>query len=228
MTADPDSVIREHGPEAMRAIIADAIPLRAHILAEILIDGKWYGKQASDCHRRLTERRLIHAAARILAIVSTVRQQRLSREGEQRVKAERAVIAAAARGMLTREDLQLVPPAAITGAGRFLAWRSAALACRRFARRTTFRDARRYLGCVPLDLPRETELQVVEEAAEELSACEAVACSRRSVPALLSGPDARARRTLAALVPVLEALDRGEPLRDTGARLRAAAEGWPA
>ena len=226
MTADPDSVIREHGPEAMQGVLDDAIPLRAHILAEILIDGARYDKLVAECHRRLTERRLIHAAARILAIVSTVRAQRLGHAEDRGAKAERSVIAAAARGMLTREDLQSVPFAAITGAGRFLAWRSAALACRRFARRATFRDARRYLGCAPLDLPRAVEIQLVEDAAEELDACEAVACSRRSVHALLEGPDARARRTLAALLPVLEALDRGEAPRDTGARLRAAAEGW--
>ena len=76
-------------------------------------------------------------------------------------------------------------------------------------------------------LPGEARRGLVDELVLELDACRAIRRpSKRAVERLASGVDVRARRVEAALVPVLEAIAAGDPLLDTGERLRRALAAW--
>ena len=123
-------------------------------------------------------------------------------------------------------ELQAVPADAITTAGRLLAWCAACRTVRILGARTRPAAVWRSIGSAPLDLPRDADIGLREEAADELEQAALVRPRRQAVVELCKGVDARSRRTRAELLPVLEALEVGAPELDTGERLRRAVAAW--
>lgn len=121
MTADPDSFIREHGADATRGLIDDAVPLRASMLADILARGECPDARLLSA-RTLTERDLLTAAAGILAIVARLRAGESLEVADRSADLQRAVIALAIRGHVAPAKLGGIPDDAFTGAARLFAW----------------------------------------------------------------------------------------------------------
>lgn len=252
---DPDSFVRAHGPEAMRSVIDDALPLRASMLRAILTRGECPDPNLLTS-RLLCERDLLTACGAILSIVEQMRAGDRTEIDDESARAQRDVIALAARGRLTAPRLDAMPIDAFTGAPRLFAWVCASRACRILGRRTTFFHARYVLVTSPNVLPTSQRITKADVAAfraahgyeatvEWLMSVAAggppgtMAWLRRETEAELDvaevcepGPEAfgalildhRRRQTQTWLDPVLAAMARGEPLTDTAARLRQAAD----
>jgi hypothetical protein len=253
---DPDSFIKDHGPEAMQAVIDDAIPLRARMLHDVLVKGACPERDIVSAARRLTERDLLEAAGTILSIVAEMRGGERADLDHRSSDAQRAVIALAARGTLSAQKIAAIPDDAFTGGPRLFAWCCAARACRILGRRTTFFHARYCLATAPrppdLARPPITKADIAafreahgleateewllslrdaappgsaawlwRETEEELDFAESIEVPRDALGRLLS--EHRARRVRTYLQPVLVGLE-GEPVIDTAARLRTAAD----
>lgn len=173
---------------------------------------------------RLHERDLLEAAGSLLRWAELARSGARMGVDERTADIQREVIALAARGLAPLARLDVLGDDAFTGAPRLLAWWCARRALRASGRRSTFAGARYALVTAPrLELPREVHEELHRETGEELDDAEAIA--RPSVEAigrLLAHQ--RAQRARAWIAPVLEAMDRGVPAVDTGARLREAAD----
>lgn len=225
--ADPDSYIREHGPEAMAAVIESAAPLRAHLAARVLVHGDCAA--APEVLRR-TE--AVDASDVLLAAAVLIKTAHGAREGareeadERDAPAQRAALSAACHGLVPLAELQAVPSDAITTAGRLLAWTAACRTVRILGARCRPWAVWWSIGSAPIDLPRDADIGLREEAAAELQRALQVRARRQAVVELCKGVDARARRTRAELLPVLEALEVGAPELDTGDRLRRALAAW--
>lgn len=173
----------------------------------------------------LTEAELFGLAGWALAQITIWRAAERSGYEAEGVALQREVIAIAALGTLPLGRLDTIEDDAFTD-GRELAWICARLSLRRFKQRSTFALARQYLATVPDppdDYPRDVWIATVQEAADELNAAEDI--ERPNVAAigrLLAHQ--RALRARAWLGPVLEAMDRGEPMVDTAARIRTGAD----
>ena len=224
---DPASFVLEHGPEAMAAVIESSAPLRAHLAARVLVHGDCAA--APDVLRRteaVDARDLLLAAAVLIKAAHLARTLQREEADERDAPAQRAALAAACHGLVPWEELQAVPCDAITTAGRLLAWCAACRTVRILGSRARPAHVWRSLGAVPLELPRDAAIGVIEEAADELDQACRVRARRQAVAELCKGVDARARRTRAELLPVLEALEVGAPELDTGDRLRRALAAW--
>lgn len=168
---------------------------------------------------------LLESAAGILAMVSLGMGSLRAGADQRAVDLQLAVIASAARGRLHLADLDAVPDVAWTDPARALAALCARHALRTLGpARVSFFAARMALVMVPRFIEREAFGELVRSAETELDYAEATEPSAGAVDALLA--DIRARACLAELRPVLEALDRGEPLRGTGELLRQAADAF--
>ena len=135
-------------------------------------------------------------------------------------------MSAAAHGLVPHDELAAVPLDAITTDYRLLAWCAACRTVRILGERTRPAAVWRSIGSAPLQLPRDADIGLREEAADELQRALQVRARRQAVAELVRGVDARARRTRAELLPVLEALEVGAPELDTGERLRRALAAW--
>ena len=169
---------------------------------------------------------LLRSAAVLLAAAHRARTGAREEQDERDAPAQRAALSAACHGLVPWSELQAVPPDAITTAGRLLAWCAAVRTVRILGERTRPAAVWRSIGSAPLQLPRDADIGLREEAADELHRALQVRARRQAVVELLRGVDARTRRTRAELLPVLEALEVGAPLLETGERLRAALRAW--
>ena len=169
---------------------------------------------------------LLRSAAVLLASAHRARTLQREEADERDAPAQRAALSAACHGLVPWEELQAVPLDAITTAGRLLAWTAACRTVRILGDKARPWAVWRSLGAVPLELPRDALIGVIEEAADELDQACRVRARRQAVAELCKGVDARARRTRAELLPVLEALEVGAPELDTGDRLRRALAAW--
>ena len=169
---------------------------------------------------------LLRSAAVLVAAVHRTRTLQRAEQDERDLPAQRAALSAAAHGLVPLAELQAVPCDAITTAGRLLAWCAAVRTVRILGERTRPAAVWRSIGSAPLDLPRDADIGLREEAADELDQAARIRPRRQAVAELLRGVDARARRTRAELLPVLEALEVGAPDLDTGDRLRRALAAW--
>jgi hypothetical protein len=254
MANDPDEVIREHGAAAMQEVIDGAIPMRAKLLHDVLVRGEIHERDLLSKAWRLTERDLLEAAGGILALVHMMRTGDRGDVDHRSADLQRAVIALAARGSLAAARIGGIPDDAFTGAPRLFAWWCASRACRILGKRATLFHTRYVLATAPRpDLPgppRISKADVAEfreahgyeatvewllgiaehpnpmtwlwrETEAELDAAEGSAAPRDALALLLA--DHRARRVRTYLQPVIAGLD-GDPVIDTAARLRAAAD----
>lgn len=225
---DPASFVLEHGPEAMAAVIASALPLRAHLAARVLVHGDCTA--APDVLRRtepVSVPDVLLAAAVLIKAAHRARVGAREEQDERDAPAQRAALSAAAHGLVPLAELQAVPPDAITTAGRLLAWCAAVRTVRILGSAARPAHVWRSLGAMPLPLlSRDAAIGVIEEASDELDQACRVRARRQAVVELLRGVDARSRRTRAELLPVLEALEVGAPELDTGERLRRALAAW--
>lgn len=170
---------------------------------------------------------LLHAAAALLVHVQRTRTLQRQEADERDAPAQRAALSAVCAGLVPLDELQAVPPDAITTAGRLLAWTCALRTVRILGAKTRPHAVWRSLGAVPpLGLTRDAEIGLLEEAADELRQAAEVRPRRQVVQELVRGIDARSRRCRAELLPVLEALEVGAPELDTGERLRRALAAW--
>ena len=224
---DPASFVLEQGPEAMAAVIESSAPLRAHLAARVLVHGDCAA--APDALRRteaVDASDLLLAAAVLIKAAHLARTLQREEADEHDAPAQRAALSAACHGLVPWEELQAVPADAITTAGRLLAWTAACRTVRILGARARPWAVWRSIGSAPLDLPRDADIGLREEAADELDQAARIRPRRQAVAELLRGVDARARRTRAELLPVLEALEVGAPDLDTGDRLRRALAAW--
>ncbi len=225
---DPAEFIQAHGPEALTSLLAGASDLQAHLACRVLLHGESPGPAvlARAEFEPVGPSELITAAAYLLCLAGRTRAM-LRQEAEDRgAPLEREALAWLARHP---EDAPEGAGEIFTGAARLLL----AVAIKRSAGRgwpAIEEAAAQSLEREPLiDLPSEARRVLVDELAVELDACQAIRRpSKRAVERLASGVDVRARRVEAALVPVLEAIVQGDPLLDTGERLRAALAAWEA
>lgn len=168
---------------------------------------------------------LLQVAAELLQLGDCTREMlrgELAREAEQ---AQRAALAAVARGMVSAEQALAVPPSAISGPARSLAWLSACSALEVFGPGCSFFAARYALATTPrLEMPLNAWMKLLAGAELELDLAESAPCGAWSVRKLLRGEHARAAACFDELLPVMEAMHEGRPLRDTAARLRRAAD----
>jgi hypothetical protein len=169
---------------------------------------------------------LLRSAAVLVEAAHRTRTLQREEQDERDAPAQRAALSAACHGLVPLAELQAVPLDAITTSGRLLAWTAALRSVRILGARTRPAHVWRSLGAAPLDLPRDALIGIVEEAADELDQAASIRPRRQAVIELLRGVDARARRTRAELLPVLEALETGAPELDTGERLRRALAAW--
>ncbi len=169
---------------------------------------------------------LLRSAAVLVAAAHRARTGAREEADERDAPAQRAALSAACHGLVPWSELQAVPPDAITTAGRLLAWCAAVRTVRILGERTRPAAVWRSIGSAPLQLPRDADIGLREEAADELHRALQVRARRQAVVELLRGVDARARRCRAELLPVLEALEVGAPELDTGERLRRALAAW--
>ena len=169
---------------------------------------------------------LLRSAAVLLAAAHRAGTVQREEADERDAPAQRAALSAACAGLVPLAELQAVPLDAITTAGRLLAWCAAVRTVRILGSAARPAHVWRSLGAVPLELSRDAAIGVIEEAADELDQACRVRARRQAVVELLRGVDARARRTRAELLPVLEALEAGAPELDTGDRLRRALAAW--
>lgn len=124
---DPDSFIREHGPEAMQDAIDAATPMRAALL-QAVVRGEYVDPKSLA--RRVTEVDLIEAAAGILAIVSQLRNGECAEVESESVDLQRSAIVLAMTGRVAPAKLARIPDAAFVGAPRLFAWACALHALR--------------------------------------------------------------------------------------------------
>ena len=169
---------------------------------------------------------LLRCAAVLLAAAHRARTGAREEADERDAPAQRAALSAACAGLVPWEELQAVPCDAITTAGRLLAWTAAVRTVRILGDKARPWAVWWSIGSAPLDLPRDADIGLREEAADELDQAARIRPRRQAVVELCKGVDARARRTRAELLPVLEALEVGAPELDTGERLRRALAAW--
>ena len=182
----------------------------------------------------MTPATLLHAAAGMLAIAQQTRGMLADERAEQEAPRERAAIAAVALGRVDLATAYRVPLFALTGAPRLLLWTAASRSLRVRGQAWLRRSALRSWGEVwdaveaaPLaGLPAAVALDLRGEALQELQACREVRANGRAVAELAGSIDVRARAVGELLVPVLAAIQRGEPLLETGDRLRMALRVW--
>ncbi len=171
-----------------------------------------------------TRQDLIEAAGGILAIIHRTDAGVKCEVDDRSADLQRTVIALAARGLMLPSRLGRVPADAFTGAPRLFAWWCAERACSRLGRRSTFFAARYVRVTAPaLDLPLEEWADLNHETDDELDAAEAIdAPTGEAVGRLLL--DHRGRLLRDWLAPVLSGIASGDPMADTAARLRQAAD----
>jgi len=169
---------------------------------------------------------LLRSAAVLVAAVHRTRTLQRAEQDERDAPAQRAALSAACHGLVPLAELQAVPLDAITTAGRLLAWCAACRTVRILGSAARPWAVWRSIGSAPLQLPRDADIGLREEAADELDQACRVRARRQAVVELCKGVDARARRCRAELLPVLEALEVGAPELDTGDRLRRALAAW--
>lgn len=169
---------------------------------------------------------LLRSAAVLVEAAHRTRTLQRAEQDERDAPQQRAALSAACHGLVPLAELQAVPLDAITTDYRLLAWVAAVRAVRILGARCRPVHVWRSLGAVPLDLPRDADIGLREEAADELDQAACIRPRRQAVAELLRGVDARSRRTRAELLPVLEALETGSPELDTGERLRRALAAW--
>lgn len=184
----------------------------------------------------LTDARLVHLAAQVLALVTQTRSLQADEHAAAGAPLERRAIAALVTGRASLAEAERVPLFAITGAPRLLAWTCALRASRtlgasslRQRRRGAWRVVRGLVVEAPLrGLPGEAAVDLRSEAGFELDRAEEEATRPHAgaVAELAGSIDVRARAVGELLIPVLAAVQRGEPLLETGERLRMALRVW--
>ncbi|MEK9645899.1 MAG: hypothetical protein VW547_10190 [Alphaproteobacteria bacterium] len=253
-TTDPDEFIREHGADAMREVIDSAIPMRAKLLHDVLVRGECPERELLSRAWRTTERGLLEAAGAILALVAMMRTGERDDVDHRSADLQRAVIALAARGALPVGRLGIPDDAFTGAPRLFAWWCASRACRALGKRATFFHARYVLVTAPRPELPRPPPickadiatfreahgLEATEEwllsmargepgsmahlwreTESELDAAEAVPVPRDALALLLA--DQRARRTRTYLQPVIAGLD-GEPVIDTAARLRAAAD----
>lgn len=182
----------------------------------------------------MTDLRLIHLAAQVLALVTAARSLQADEHAEQGAPLERRAIAALVTGRASLIEAERVPLFAITGVPRLLAWTCALRASRvlgaaglRRRRRGAWRIVRGLVEVAPLPgLEVEQAADLRFEAAGELELAAEERPRAGAVAELAGSIDVRARAVGELLVPVLAAVQRGEPMLETGERLRTALRVW--
>jgi hypothetical protein len=176
--------------------------------------------------RVLHERDLLDAAGQLLRWAELARSGARIGMDDRSAPVEREVIALGARGMVAPARLDVLADDAFTGRRGCSRGGGARRALRASGRGTTFGGARYALASVPRakmpELAAVAWLELVRETEEEIDAAEDIARpSIEAIGRLLSIQ--RSRRARSWLAPVLEAIDRGEPMVDTAERIRTGA-----